>query len=49
MKRRQILADLKGRKFNPLEITLHGLKSFLGVIFVDIAVNLGHFQNRTAV
>jgi hypothetical protein len=45
----QILADLKGRKFNSLEITVLGSKSFLGVIFLSIAVNLRHFQYNTAV
>jgi len=45
----QILADLKGRKFNSLEITVVGSKSFLGVLFLNIAVNLRHFQLNTAV
>jgi hypothetical protein len=45
----QILADLKGRKFNSLEITVLGSKSFLGVISLNIAVNLRHFQCNTAV
>jgi hypothetical protein len=40
----QILVELKGRKFNALEITVLRSKSFLGVIFLDIAVNLRHFQ-----
>lgn len=42
----QILADLKGRKFNSLEITVLGSKSILGVIFLNIAVNLRHFQHN---
>ena len=45
----QMLADLKGRKFNSLEVTVLGSKSFLGVIFLNIAVNLRHFQYNTAV
>jgi hypothetical protein len=45
----QILEDLKGRKFNSLEITVVASKSFLGVIFLNIAVNLRHFQCNTAV
>jgi hypothetical protein len=44
----QILAELKGRKFNALEITVLRSKSFLGVIFLDIAVNLRHFQYDAA-
>ncbi|MGB7436140.1 MAG: hypothetical protein WBW49_12045, partial [Candidatus Acidiferrum sp.] len=45
----QILADLKGRKFNSLEITVLASKSFLGVVFLNLAVNLRHFQYNTAV
>ena len=45
----QILLELKGRKFNALEITVRGSKSFLGVIFLNIAVNLRHFQCNAAV
>jgi hypothetical protein len=45
----QMLADLKGRKFNSLEITVRGSKSFLGMIFLDIAANLRHFQYHPAV
>lgn len=45
----QILADLKGRQFNSLEITVLGSKSILGVIFLNIAVNLRQFQCNTAV
>ena len=40
----QILAGLKGRKFNSLEITVSVSKSFLGMLFLNIAVNLRHFQ-----
>jgi hypothetical protein len=45
----RILTDLKGRKFNSLEITVLGSKRFLGMIFLNIAVNLRHFQYNTAV
>jgi len=45
----QILAGLKGRKFNSLEITVLGSKSFLGLISLNIAANLRHFQYNTAV
>jgi hypothetical protein len=45
----RMLADLKGRKFNSLEITVLASKSFLGVMFLNIAVNLRHFQRNTAV
>jgi hypothetical protein len=40
----QILADLKGRRFNSLEITVLGSKSFLGVYFLNITANPRHFQ-----
>lgn len=40
----QILAGLKGRRFNSLEITVGGSKSFLGVFCLNIAANLRHFQ-----
>lgn len=45
----RILADLKGRKFNSLEITVLGSKSILGMLFLNISVNLRHFQYHTAV
>jgi hypothetical protein len=45
----QTLTDLKDRKFNSLEITVLGSKRFLGMIFLNIAVNLRHFQCNTAV
>lgn len=45
----QILADLKGRNFNSLEITVLDSKSFLGVMVLNIAVNLRHFQYNIAV
>jgi hypothetical protein len=45
----RILADLKGRKFNALEITVLGSRSFLGMILLNIAVNPRHFQCNAAV
>jgi hypothetical protein len=45
----RMLADLKGRKFNSLEITVLASKSFLGVSFLNLAVNLRHFQRNPAV
>jgi len=45
----QILAKLAGRKFNSLEISVLVSKSFLGVKFFNISVNLRHFQRNTAV
>jgi hypothetical protein len=44
----RMLADLKGRKFNSLEVTVLASKAFLGVIFLNIAVNPRHFQYNTA-
>lgn len=40
----QILSQLKGRKFNSLEISVLVSKRFLGWIFLNIAVDLRHFQ-----
>jgi hypothetical protein len=45
----QMLADLKGRKFNCLEITVVGSNVFLGIISLNIAINLRHFQCNNAV
>ena len=45
----RMLADLKGRKFNSLEITVLASNAFLGVIVLNIAVSLRHFQRKTAV
>ena len=45
----QILAEIKGRKFNSMEISVLVSKSFFGVIFLNISVNLRHFQRNTAV
>jgi hypothetical protein len=44
----RMLADLKGRKFNSLEVTVLASKAFLGVIFLNIAANPRHFQYNTA-
>jgi hypothetical protein len=44
----QILAKMKGRKFNSLEISVLVSKSFLGVKFINISVNLRHFQRNAA-
>jgi hypothetical protein len=41
----QILTELKGRKFNSLEITVLFSKCFLGVTFLSISANLRHFQH----
>jgi hypothetical protein len=40
----QILAELKGRKFNALEVTVHVTRRILGVTFLSISVNRRHFQ-----
>jgi len=44
-----VLGELKGRKFNSVQITVVVTKSFLGLISLNIAVNLRHFQYNTAV
>ena len=43
-----LLAELKGRSFNSLEVTVPVSKRFLGVSFLNIAVSLRHFQCNTA-
>jgi hypothetical protein len=40
----QILADLKGRQFNSLEVTVRVTKHILGVTFLSISANRRHFQ-----
>jgi len=45
----RMLAELKGRKFNSLEITVLASKSFLGVMFLNVAMNLRHFQRNAAI
>lgn len=42
----QILAELRGRTFNSLEITVLVSKRFLGVTFLNISVDLRHFQYK---
>ncbi len=41
----RILTELRGRKFNSLEITVLVSKCFLGVTFLSISVSLRHFQH----
>jgi hypothetical protein len=45
----QILTQLTGRKFNSVEITVLSSKSFLGLLSLNMAVNLRHFQYSSAV
>src|SRR5258708_2071171 len=40
----QILTGLRGKKFNSLEITVVGLKRFVGLAFVSISANRRHIQ-----
>lgn len=40
----QILTELRGRTFNSLEVTVLVSKCLLGVTFLNISVNLRHFQ-----
>jgi hypothetical protein len=42
----QILAELRGRKFNSVQITVLVSKYFLGLTFLNISVNLRHFQHN---
>jgi hypothetical protein len=44
----QILAGLRGRKFNSLEITVLVAKCFWGVTFLNISVSLRHFQYKVS-
>lgn len=44
----QILAGLRGRKFNSLEITVLVSKCFWGVTFLNISVSLRHFQYKVS-
>jgi hypothetical protein len=44
----QILGELKGKRFNSLEITVVGSKSFFGMLFLNIAVIPRHFQHSTS-
>jgi hypothetical protein len=45
----QLLGELRGRKFNSLEISVPASKRFLGILFLNISVSLRHFQCNTAV
>ena len=40
----EILGRLRGKKFNSLEITVVGLKRFVGLAFVSISANRRHIQ-----
>jgi len=40
----QILGGLRGKKFNSLEITVVGLKQFVGLAFLSISANRRHIQ-----
>jgi hypothetical protein len=44
----RILTQVRGRKFNSLEISVLVSKCFLGMTFLNISVNLRHFQCNTA-
>jgi hypothetical protein len=45
----QLVSEFPGRKFNSMEITVLVSRRFFGVMFLNIAVNLRHFQHNTAV
>ena len=40
----RILGGLRGKKFNSLEITVVGLKHFVGLAFLSISANRRHIQ-----
>jgi hypothetical protein len=40
----RILTELRGRKFNSLEITIVVLKRFIGLAFLSISANRRHIQ-----
>lgn len=40
----QMLTELRSRRFNSMEVTVLVAKRFLGVTFLNISVNLRHFQ-----
>lgn len=42
----QILVEFRGRKFNAAEVSVLTSKCFLGVNFLNISVNLRHFQHN---
>jgi hypothetical protein len=41
---KRILTELRGSKFNSLEITIVGLKRFIGLAFLSISANRRHIQ-----
>jgi hypothetical protein len=45
----QLVSEFRGRTFNSMEITVLVSRRFLGLMFLNIAVNLRHFQHNTAV
>jgi hypothetical protein len=45
----RILAGLRGRKFNSLEVNVVVLKRFVGLAFLSISANLRHIQDRVKV
>jgi hypothetical protein len=44
-----LVSEFRGRTFNSMEITVLVSRRFLGLMFLNIAVNLRHFQHNTAV
>jgi hypothetical protein len=45
----QLLSELRGRKFNSLEVTVLAARHFLGMTFLSVSVNLRHFQYNVPV
>lgn len=45
----RILRELKGRRFNSLEITVVVFKRFLGITYLGISVKLRHVQDNAAI
>ena len=45
----RILTELKGKRFNSMEISVFVSKFFFGVKFVNISINLRHFQRNKTV
>ena len=45
----RILAELRGRRFNSLEITVVVLKRFVGLAFLSISANRRHIQGELKV
>lgn len=40
-----ILTELRGRRFNALEVTVVTVRRFLGVTYLSISANLKHFES----